>query len=72
MEESVVPAIPNELIVGLPTITLTAKGAPALWLVIPVSLILVAIAARILGAKWSREAQTGHLRWLKIRSGLKK
>jgi hypothetical protein len=50
MEESVL-AIPNELILGLPTITLTAKGAPALWLVISVSAILIAIAWRILGAR---------------------
>ena len=39
---------PNELIVGLPTITLSAKGAPALWLVIPISAILIAVAWRIL------------------------
>jgi hypothetical protein len=51
MENSVVAEIPNELILGLPTITLTAKGAPALWLVIPVSAILIAIAWRILGAR---------------------
>ena len=44
--------MPNELIFDLPSITLTAKGAPALWLVIPVSIVLVAIAARILGARW--------------------
>jgi hypothetical protein len=52
MENCVVTAIPNELVLGLPTITLAAKGAPALWLVIPVSLVLVAIAFRILGARW--------------------
>jgi hypothetical protein len=44
--------MPNEIVLGLPTITLAAKGAPALWLVIPVSLILVAIALRIFGARW--------------------
>ena len=48
------PELPNEIVFGLPSITLTAKGAPALWLVIPVSLILVAIAARIVGAYWRR------------------
>jgi hypothetical protein len=47
MEESVVADITNELILGLPSITLTAKGAPAVWLVIPVSAILIAIAWRI-------------------------
>lgn len=40
--------IPNELILGLPTVTLTAKGTPALWLVIPISAILIAVAWRIL------------------------
>jgi len=41
--------VPSELILGLPTITLSAKGAPALWLVIPVSVILIALALRIAG-----------------------
>jgi hypothetical protein len=44
--------MPNELILGIPTVALTAKGAPALWLVIPVSAILIAIAWRILKARW--------------------
>ena len=46
--------MPNEIMFGLPTVTLVAKGAPALWLVIPVSLVLMAIAARIVGAYWKR------------------
>ena len=46
--------ITNELIVGLPSITLTAKGAPAVWLVIPVSAILIAIAWRIAVTKMGR------------------
>jgi hypothetical protein len=46
--------MPDELVFGLPSVTLAAKGTPALWLVIPVSLILLAIAARILGARWKR------------------
>jgi hypothetical protein len=40
--------IPDELIVGLPSLTLTAKAAPALWLVVPVSAILIALAWRII------------------------
>jgi hypothetical protein len=48
MEESVMSGIPDELIVGLPSLTLTAKGAPALWLVVPVSAILIALAWRII------------------------
>ena len=46
--------MPNELVFNLLSVTLTAKGAPALWLAIPVSLILIAIAARIVGAYWKR------------------
>ena len=46
--------VPDELIVGLPSLTLTAKGAPALWLVIPVSAILIAVAWRIVGARKSK------------------
>ncbi|MDQ2084428.1 hypothetical protein RA307_29945 [Xanthobacteraceae bacterium Astr-EGSB] len=36
-----------ELVLGFLTLTLSAKGAPALWLVIPVSAILIALAWRI-------------------------
>ena len=46
--------VPDELIVGLPSLTLTAKGAPALWLVIPVSAILIAVAWRIVVARRSK------------------
>jgi hypothetical protein len=49
-----VSAIPNEIILGLPSITLSAKGAPALWLVIPISAILIAIAWRIAVTKMRR------------------
>lgn len=44
-------SLPSELVLGLPTITLSAKGAPALWLVIPISAVLIAIAWRILVSK---------------------
>lgn len=46
--------ITNELILGLPSITLTAKGTPAVWLVIPVSAILIAIAWRIAVSRMRR------------------
>jgi hypothetical protein len=51
MEESVMSNISNELVLGLPTITLAAKGAPAVWLVFPISAILIALAWRILVSK---------------------
>ena len=38
---------PNELILGVWNLTLSARGAPALWPVIPVSAILVAVAWKI-------------------------
>jgi hypothetical protein len=44
----------DELVFGLLFVTVTAKGSPALWLVIPVSLVFIAIAVRILGARWRR------------------
>jgi hypothetical protein len=46
MEESVV-GDPSEIVIGVLSLTLSAKGAPALWLVIPVSAILIALAWRI-------------------------
>jgi len=51
MEDSVMGGVPSELVLGLPTITLSAKGAPALWLVIPISAILIAVAWRIISSK---------------------
>ena len=42
MEEFVMSDISNELVLGLPTMTLAAKGAPAVWLVFPISAILIA------------------------------
>jgi hypothetical protein len=50
MEESVMGA-PNELVLGFWSLTLSAKGMPAMWLVIPVSAILVALAWRIAAVK---------------------
>lgn len=47
MEKSVVSTTP-ELVLGFLTLTLSAKGAPALWLVIPVSAIILALAWRII------------------------
>jgi len=47
MEESVVVEVPNELVVGFLTLTLSAKGVVALWMVVPVSAILIALAWRI-------------------------
>ena len=46
MENSVVANDP-ELVLGFLTLTLSAKGAPALWLVVPVSAIILALAWRI-------------------------
>jgi len=43
--------IPNEIMLGLPSITLTAKGTPAVWLVIPISAVLIALAWRILAVR---------------------
>jgi hypothetical protein len=37
----------NELILGIWSLTLSAKGTPAVWLVVPVSAILIAFAWRI-------------------------
>jgi|NGEPerStandDraft_6_1074524.scaffolds.fasta_scaffold64996_2 hypothetical protein len=51
MEESVMGGAPNELVLGFWTLTLSAKGMPAVWLVIPVSAILVALAWRIVAVK---------------------
>ena len=34
----------NELILGIWSLTLSAKGTPAVWLVVPVSAILIAFA----------------------------
>jgi hypothetical protein len=42
----------DELVFGLLFVTVSAKGAPALWLVISVSSVVAAIAVRILGARW--------------------
>jgi hypothetical protein len=42
-----VDGAPNELVFGFLTLTLSAKGPAALWLVIPVSLLLIAVAWRI-------------------------
>jgi hypothetical protein len=41
---------PNELILKLFSLTLSAKGRPALWLVLPVSAILIAVAFGIVMA----------------------
>jgi hypothetical protein len=38
---------PSELILGFFSLTLSAKGPPALWLVVPVSALLIAVAWRI-------------------------
>jgi hypothetical protein len=51
MEESIMSGVPDEIILGLPSLTLTAKGAPALWLVIPISAILIALAWRIIAVR---------------------
>jgi len=42
-----VTQIPNELVVGFLTLTLSAKGPVALWMAVPVSAILIALAWRI-------------------------
>ena len=39
--------VPNELVVGFLTLTLYAKGLVALWMAVPVSVILIALAWRI-------------------------
>jgi hypothetical protein len=51
MEESVMGEAPNELMLGFWSLTLSAKGMPALWLVVPVSAILIALAWRIISVK---------------------
>jgi hypothetical protein len=47
MKESVMSDAPNELVLGFLALTLSAKGAVALFLVVPVSAILIALAWRI-------------------------
>jgi len=42
---------PNELILHFLSLTLSAKRAPALWLVVPVSAILIAVAWRIISRR---------------------
>jgi hypothetical protein len=51
MEESVMGGVPDEIALHLPSVTLTATGAPALWLVIPISAILIALAWRIIAVR---------------------
>ncbi len=46
MEDSVVSDVP-ELLFSFLTLTLSAKGAPALYLVIPIGAVLIAVAWRI-------------------------
>lgn len=41
----------NELTLRFLSVTLSAKGPAALWLVIPVSALLIAVAWRIAGRK---------------------
>jgi hypothetical protein len=38
---------PNEIMLHVLSLTLSAKGVPALWLVVPVSALLIAVAWRI-------------------------
>jgi hypothetical protein len=45
-EKSVMPEVP-EILVSFLTLTLSAKGTPALWLVIPIGAVLFAVAWRI-------------------------
>jgi hypothetical protein len=46
MMESVMPDVP-ELLISFLTVALSAKGAPELWLVIPIGTVLLAVALRI-------------------------
>jgi hypothetical protein len=47
MKESVMADASNELVLAFLSLQLSAKGAAALWLVIPVSALLIAVAWRI-------------------------
>jgi hypothetical protein len=46
MKESVMPDVP-EILVSFLTLTLSAKGTPAVYLVIPIGAVLLAFAWRI-------------------------
>lgn len=47
MEESVMGDVP-ELIFSFLTLKLSARGRPALWLVVPIAVVLLAVAWRVL------------------------
>jgi hypothetical protein len=51
MKESVMSEVPDEFVLQALAVTLSAKGAVALWLATPVSAILLAVAWRIVSKR---------------------